>query len=241
MPGPCLPVLLIGLACCQAVSRTGQRTARPHPFHQLAPRSLPWILKQTGCVLWLPPQPKGGGLPGSGGRRGGRADSKHPRYVNNQDSLTAHLIFCHFISVTGSWEAHHALSPFPGTALGRVPGAPAGTLPGRSPVTATNSRGGKDGIFFFLPVPRLSTSCSLPKAERQEVAGMGSGHVSDLGDWNVLPGSPLYPPAPPLLSEKKTQELPRDFCLGKGRRGHGEWHRTHQVTGMPWAFWLQAL
>lgn len=49
----------------QPVSRTGQN-GTPHPFHQLAPWSLPWILKQTGFVLWLPTQPKGGGLEGGG-------------------------------------------------------------------------------------------------------------------------------------------------------------------------------
>lgn len=69
------------------------RTAHPHPFHQLAPSSLPWLLKQTGYVLQLPTQPKDG--------RGGywvEGGSKYPSCVNNQDDLAAHLIFCNLIS-----------------------------------------------------------------------------------------------------------------------------------------------
>lgn len=60
MPSPSLwslPAILPGLAFCQSASRPGQNSPRP----QLTPWSLPWILKQTGYVLWLPTQPKGGG------------------------------------------------------------------------------------------------------------------------------------------------------------------------------------
>lgn len=44
---------------------------------------------------------------------------------------------------------------------------------------------------------------------------MGSQQVSDIQGWKELPG-PLYSLAPQFLIQKT--ELPRDFCLGKGRR-----------------------
>lgn len=82
-------VLLTALALGQAVSRTGQ-SCMPPPLPPAGSLVSAPILKQTGCVLWLSIQPKGGWGAGS---------SKYPSYVNNQDYLAAHLIFCNFISV----------------------------------------------------------------------------------------------------------------------------------------------
>lgn len=71
---------------------------------------------------------------------------------------------------------------------------------------------------------------------------MGSWQVSDIQDWNVLPGSPLYPPAVQFLTKTitTTTKVLMFFDLGRGRRGHGEWHMAHQETmGIAWSFQIK--
>lgn len=51
-------ILLIGLALCQVGNRRTGQHCTPHPFQPAGSWSLPWILKQTGCVLWLLTQTK---------------------------------------------------------------------------------------------------------------------------------------------------------------------------------------
>lgn len=60
---------------------------------------------------------------------------------------------------------------------------------------------------------------------------MGSWQVSDIQDWNVLPGSPLDPPAPEFLTEKP--ELPGGFYLRKRERG--AWRMAHD-TKSQWEY-----
>lgn len=161
----------------------------PHPFNQLAPWVLPWILKQTGCVLWLPTQSKGGW-----------GSSKYPNYVNNQEDLAVHLIFCNFNSAQelgppgGQSYPPPALifSWVPSIALLRGTQPPIGSVSEMSPVTlTTNSHGGRGGIS--VPHPQVfQDSFPVPSLrQRQEVTWMGSQQVSDILDWDMLPGLSL--------------------------------------------------
>lgn len=146
---PCpAAVLLAGAASGQAASRTGQNG--PPPLPPAGSLSPPGMLKQQ-AVPWLPAQPK------AGLQRRGR---KHPSRVSNRERLTAHWIFCNFISVP-SWPPRSARLQVPPW---EVPGAPAGTAPGRSPVTIANSLEAK--MEFFLRVPRLSASFLFPPQGR---------------------------------------------------------------------------
>lgn len=81
-------ILLTSLAFCQVMSRRTGQTVHPTPSSQLAPWSLPWILKQTGCVLWLPTQSKGWG------------EQQISQLCEQlEEYLTTHLIFCNSASV----------------------------------------------------------------------------------------------------------------------------------------------
>jgi len=84
-----------------------------------------------------------------------------------------------------------------------VPNPLAGSVPEKSPVTLiANSHGGRGE--FLSTVPRFFTaSCSLPEAKRGSLFD-GVRQVSDIRDWNVLSGSPLYPPATQFLTKTTT-------------------------------------
>lgn len=152
-------VLLTGLALCQAVSRTGQN-CMPPPLPP-AGSLVSALDTKTNKLCALAPYSTQG--------RGG--SSKYPSYVNNQEYLAAHLIFCNFISIKVrafyGWEACPTLSLVPGIALVRGAQSPSWFCSSSVP-SDTNCKPSRRQreVEFFSHVPRLFiTSCSLPEAE----------------------------------------------------------------------------
>lgn len=137
-------VLLTGLALCQAVSRTGQN-CMPPPLPP-AGSLVSALDTKTNRLCALAPYSTQG--------RGG--SSKYPSYVNNQDYLAAHLIFCKFISIKVrafySWEACPTLSLVPGIALVRGAQSPSwfcsSSVPSDTNCMQTPPEAGRGGIFL---------------------------------------------------------------------------------------------
>lgn len=83
-------VLLIGLASCQAASRRTGQHCTPPPLPP-AGSLVSALDTKTNRLCPLAPYSTPGWRGGYWGRGEG---SKYPSYVNNQDYLAAHLIFC---------------------------------------------------------------------------------------------------------------------------------------------------
>lgn len=160
MPVPSEPVvsaaLLIALAFCQPVSRTGQNCTPP----PLPPAGclVSALDTKTNRPCALAPYSTGGG---------GR---KHPSYVNNREYLAAHLIFSNFISVKvgASRQLGGPSYPKPGSryCLGEGRPMPQLALFQVGPQQHQLQTLMEAKMEFSSTVPRLSiASCPLPEAE----------------------------------------------------------------------------
>lgn len=136
---------------------------RTPPAPQLTPWSLPWILKQTGYVLWLSTQPKGG-VGGRGKQQLSQLCEQSGESGNASDLLTffqpSHQGSQAARGLTVPLGVHNVQLPWKG-----VPNPPAGSVPARSPVTQLQALMEAE-VKFFSTVPRFSmASCPLPEAQ----------------------------------------------------------------------------
>lgn len=106
-----------------------------------------------------------------------------------------------------------------------MPNPPAGSIPDRSPVTLTTSYGRQRWNFSACS---KVLHCFLFPPRGRDRKLLGWGHSKSVTfrigtcclDHHFL--------LQQHSSQLKKAAQTRDFYLGRGRRGHGEWHMTHK-------------